>query len=546
MIVTLRTERIHTIEQVAAFVEANEPVDFRPADRAGAYAFVAQTLTRLDHHRLDKRSKALAKRYLAKTTGYSRAQLTRLIRQHRKTAKVVDRRAGNQRRPFARVYTPADVRLLARVDADLGQMSGLATRAVLHREYHVFGDDRFARLPGISASHIHNLRGSRTYRTVRTVVEGTKASAVSVGVRRAPQPQGMPGFLRVDTVHQGDRDGAKGVYLVNIVDEVTQYEYVGGVAGISERFLVPLLEALLALFPFVVVGFHADNGSEYINHTVAALLNKLHVRDFTKSRSRRSTDNALVEGKNANVVRRFLGHDHIPQRFAPLVDAFARDHPVALPQLPPAVPVRHRARGRQRPRQARLPGRGRPHALRQAALPRRCRDAPQARPALRRARRRGQRGERSAGGAGTQRRPPRTVPNDRGIPARCRLNTPSDMIRRRVFHRLPTAAWSVEGNATVDRPWKTLLGTTGGRRAFPSRIACVKRRLPTNRPDTPSSVATGSLSYWNMLGPVAFVDHVPRRRLPASRRGGRPDSLVLAALPDRRQVGRGSGRQGST
>ena len=326
MIVTLQTERLRTIEQVAAFVEANAPVEFQPQDRAGAYAFVARTLTRLGYRALDKPAKALVKRYLAKTTGYSRAQLTRLIRQHRETAKVADRRDGNQGRPFARVYTPADIRLLARVDADLGQMSGLATRVVMHREYHVFGDARFERLAGVSASHIYNLRGSRTYRTQRTVVTGTKATSVSVGARRAPQPDGRPGFLRVDTVHQGDRDGAKGVYLINVVDEVTQYEFVGAVARITERFLVPLLEGLLGLFPFVVVGFHADNGAEFVNHTVAALLNKLHVQDFTKSRPRRSTDNALVEGKNANVVRRFLGHEHIPQRFAPLVDAFAQQH----------------------------------------------------------------------------------------------------------------------------------------------------------------------------------------------------------------------------
>ena len=325
MIVTFQTERIRTMEQVAAFVEASEPVDFQPLDRDGAYAFVARTLTRLGYRALDRPSKALVKRYLAKTTGYSRAQLTRLIRQHRETAKVVDRRDGNQGRPFARVYTPADVRLLARVDEDLGQMSGLATRVVLHREHHVFGDARFERLAGISASHIYNLRGSRTYRRQRTVVEGTRATTVAVGERRAPQPDGLPGFLRVDTVHQGDREGTKGVYLINIVDEVTQYEFIGAVAAISERFLVPVLDGLLGLFPFAVVGFHADNGSEYVNHTVAALLNKLHVRDFTKSRPRRSTDNALVEGKNANVVRRFLGHDHIPQRFAPLVDAFVQE-----------------------------------------------------------------------------------------------------------------------------------------------------------------------------------------------------------------------------
>ena len=71
--------------------------------------------------------------------------------------------------------------------------------------------------------------------------------------------------------------------LSNLVDQVTQYEFVGAVEAISERFLVPVLEGLLGLFPFVVIGFHADNGSEYINHTVAALLNRLHIREFTKS-----------------------------------------------------------------------------------------------------------------------------------------------------------------------------------------------------------------------------------------------------------------------
>ena len=152
MIVTLQTERIRTLEQVAAFVAANAPVDFQPTDRASAYEFVARTLSRLGYRRLDKPSKALVKRFLAKTTGYSRAQLTRLIRQYRETAKVVDRHDGNQGRPFARVYTPADVRRLARVDADLGQMSGLATRVVLQREFHLFGDARFERLAGISRS----------------------------------------------------------------------------------------------------------------------------------------------------------------------------------------------------------------------------------------------------------------------------------------------------------------------------------------------------------------------------------------------------------
>ena len=146
------------------------------------------------------------------------------------------------------------MRLLTRVDAGLGQTSGLTTRVVLHREYHVFGDPCFERLAKVSASHIYNLRRSRTYRTRRTGVERTKATAVTVGERRGPQPHILSGFLRVDTVHQGDRDGAKDVYLTNLVDEVTQYGFIGAVEAVSKRFLVPVLEGLLGLFPFVVVG----------------------------------------------------------------------------------------------------------------------------------------------------------------------------------------------------------------------------------------------------------------------------------------------------
>ena len=165
---------------------------------------------------------------------------------------------------------------------------------------------------------------------------------MAIGARRPPRPNGRPGFVRVDTVHQGDLDGSKGVYLINVVDEVTQFEYVGAVAAISERFLVPVLEGLLDLFPFAILGFHADNGSEYINHRVAALLAKLHA-EFTKSRPRHSNDNALAEGKNASVVRKWFGHAHIPRRFAPLVDLFARD--VLSPALnfhrPCMFPVEH-------------------------------------------------------------------------------------------------------------------------------------------------------------------------------------------------------------
>ena len=325
MIVTPQTQRVQTLEQVRAFVEGSEAVDFTGGDRAGVYALVRRTLVRLGYHRLGKADKGLVKRYLAKVSGLSRAQLTRLIGQHRRTGRIEDRRGGAPKRPFERRYTPADIRLLAQVDAELGQMSGAATRAVLRRQWRVFGDARFERLAELSNGHLYNLRRSRAYRNVRRTWERTRPTGVAIGERRRPDPRGRPGFLRVDTVHQGDLDGVKGVYHINVVDEVTQWQHVGTVEAISEAFLIPVLKALIEAFPFRIEGFHADNGSEYVNHTVAELLNKLHVGQFTKSRARRSNDNALVESKNASVVRKWLGHAHIPARFAPAVNAFNRD-----------------------------------------------------------------------------------------------------------------------------------------------------------------------------------------------------------------------------
>ena len=258
-------------------------------------------------------------------TGLSRAQLTRLMAQHRSTGRIRDSRGGGPSRPFVRRYTAADVRLLAEVDAALGQRCGPATRAVLRRQFEVFGDGRFERLAGLSNGHLYNLRQSRTYRRKRTVFTKTRPRPVAIAQRRQPCPDGQPGFVRVDTVHQGDLDGAKGVYHINTVDEITQYEHIGTVQAISERFLVPVLEALIDAYPFEIVGFHADNGSEYINHQVAALLNKLHIGQFTKSRARQCNDNALVEGKNGAVIRHYLGYDHIPQRFADPVNAFTQE-----------------------------------------------------------------------------------------------------------------------------------------------------------------------------------------------------------------------------
>jgi transposase InsO family protein len=175
-------------------------------------------------------------------------------------------------------------------------------------------------------AHLYNLRKRTGYLRQRQVWTKTRPVTIPIGERRAPAPNNQPGYLRVDSVHQGDQDGVKGVYHINAVDCVTQYEGVATCERISEAFLIPVLEALLQSFPFVIKGFHSDNGSEYINAHVAKLLNKLLIEAQTKSRSRHSNDNAQAESKNGAIVRKHLGYSHIPQRFAALVNAFCQDH----------------------------------------------------------------------------------------------------------------------------------------------------------------------------------------------------------------------------
>jgi transposase InsO family protein len=323
MIVMLQTQGLRTLDDLRSFLAGNQGVEIHTPNREACYAFIAQTLSRFGYGRLGKADRGLVRAYLAKVTGLSRAQLTRLVRRQQDGERLKDRR-GPPARPFARRYTPEDVRLLAEVDALHGRLSGPATRKLCERAWGVFGDARYVRLAEISNGHLYNLRGSQTYQRCRGRVDKTRAVQIRIGERRRPRPAGRPGFLRVDSVHQGDLDGIKGLYHINLVDEVTQFQFVGSVARISEHVLLPVLAALLDAFPFAILGFHSDNGSEYINHRIAALLEKLRI-EFTKSRSRRTNDNALAESKNGSVVRKHFGYSHIPGRFAQQVNDFAQD-----------------------------------------------------------------------------------------------------------------------------------------------------------------------------------------------------------------------------
>ncbi len=312
-----------SLEQLQAFLESSEEVHFQAEGRADIYAWVGRTLKQQNYSKLSRTAKGLVRGYVKKMTGLSRAQVTRLIGQFAKTQLV--KPTVYRRHRFRRRYTVADVALLVAVDQAHGRLNGPATRAILAREYKVFGNPKYERLATISVGHLYNLRNSAGYRRQRMEYTSTRPTPVSIGERRKPDPQGRPGFLRIDTVHQGDQDGVKGVYHINAVDEVTQWQVAGAASFISEAWLLPVLQAILVQFPFRVRGFHSDNGSEFINHRVAELLNKLLIEQ-TKSRPRHSNDNGLVEAKNGAVIRKHMGYLHIQAEHADAIHEFYRDH----------------------------------------------------------------------------------------------------------------------------------------------------------------------------------------------------------------------------
>ncbi len=267
-----------TNSQINEFLKASAGIEFSAQSRAEVYIWVEKMLVAQEYQRQRKKQRGEIRAYLSKVTGLSLAQITRLIRAHARTGKVEVKVYRRQR--FAAKYTSADVALLAQVDRAHERLSGPATQCILKREYAEFGNRKFTRLAEISVAHLYNLRNGAAYRKVAAVFTPTRPNPVSIAERRRPDPRGEPGYLRVDTVHQGDWDGEKGVYHINAVDTVTQWQVIGCAAKISEQFLISVLEAMLHQFPFRIQGFHSDNGSEFINHTVAKLLDQICQRHF--------------------------------------------------------------------------------------------------------------------------------------------------------------------------------------------------------------------------------------------------------------------------
>jgi transposase InsO family protein len=310
--------------QVRKFTNASTDINFKPASKVESYKWITETLKRFNYLKLSKADKGIVKAYISRITKYSRAQLNRLIKQYKKK-RIIKGERHRKRNSFTKAYKQEDILLLAETDECHQTLSGPTTKKLFERGYTVFKDRRYERLATISVAHIYNLRKKNIYCDKRRHFTKTKRSAVIIGEKRKPNPNGEPGYLRIDTVHQGDQDKVKGVYYINAVDEVTQMEVISAVEKISENYLIPVLGQIIGSFPFEIKEIHSDNGSEYINATVSKMLNKLLI-ELTKSRARQTNDNALVEGKNGSIIRKWLGYVYIQQKHAALINEFLKKY----------------------------------------------------------------------------------------------------------------------------------------------------------------------------------------------------------------------------
>jgi hypothetical protein len=328
MKITMNDDNIVSIAQLKSFLKEVAVINFSinnigNKNKQEMYDWVGTVIQKFRYFSLKKKEKNIVLNYIAKITKRSRGQIKKLIKRKKKFGKI--KLSVTKKNTFPVLYDTSDIARLIETDNAHGRLSGPATKRVLIREYLTYQKLNYERISHISVPHIYNLRKKRQYQSNILFIAHTQAVKRNIGERRKPQPDGKPGFLRVDSVHQGDRDLEKGVYYINLVDEITQWEIIGCVEGISEQFLEPLLSELLNRFPFFILNFHSDNGSEYINYVVAKLLKKLLIAQ-TKSRSRRTNDNALVESKNGAVIRKHFGYVYIQKRNARNINKFLREN----------------------------------------------------------------------------------------------------------------------------------------------------------------------------------------------------------------------------
>jgi hypothetical protein len=272
MVIDMNDSKLRSVAQIKEFLAGTREVGFsiKAQGDDARYDFVFCAVKRLRYDGLGKKDKGVVREYLMHCTGYGRAQITRLIARALALGsdQLMCKRYCAPKTAYAGKYTAADLALLIEMDMAYDNICGASTVALFKRAFEAYGDKRYERLAYLSVSHLYNLRASRGYKNERITFTKTRPVQIPIGMRKAPQPNGHAGYIRVDSVHQGDENGQKGVYHITLVDSVSQWDITCCVQGISEAFLLDPLEQCIMQFPFEIKGFHSDKMRSTWRHSI--------------------------------------------------------------------------------------------------------------------------------------------------------------------------------------------------------------------------------------------------------------------------------------
>ncbi|MGB3911775.1 MAG: transposase family protein [Pseudolysinimonas sp.] len=259
---------------------------------------------------------------LVATTGWSRANARRQVT-------AAGKRRGPQRAvkrvPRPRTYGYDTLRLLIVVWMLAGQPSGKYLAATMGIwlpkliEHGEFGDDTH-RLSEHTRAQLLTVSGATIDRLLKptrdgmrlTGISGTKPGPLlrtSITVRKAgDEHEQTPGFCEIDLVlHCGPTLKGEFCRTLTVTDVHTGWTENIGLRNGAHRWVLEAMPVIEARLPFRLTGIDSDNGGEFINE---ALIGWAAERDlfFTRARPYHSNDNAHVEQKNGDVVRRHAFH----------------------------------------------------------------------------------------------------------------------------------------------------------------------------------------------------------------------------------------------
>ncbi len=79
MVINMNDEQMHTLAQLQAFLDGTTAIAFAVAADE-RYDFIARTIRRFGYGRLKRADKAVVLRFLERVSGYSRQQISRLVK----------------------------------------------------------------------------------------------------------------------------------------------------------------------------------------------------------------------------------------------------------------------------------------------------------------------------------------------------------------------------------------------------------------------------------------------------------------------------------